>query len=449
MGSQRGNSGRVQLFPGFRRRVLPLLAAYWIACGALSAAYSTGLPLVVAAWLTPTTVMLWPVGRRFGLWYNDYRTPWFLASVLSMAGVPVAVGLLMSAPYGDGGYWVRYAALITLIACAVGLCGVFSSHRKNFGKPMRAFFRPDLIMGVNRTLAGGLASMAIGMKFIFSDAPPGDLPHGNWYAFLLVIVIGLYQLIPLRGLVKMRLTISRMVWGKGGGYGVSALKELYLLAALTGMLFAAHNFFGGVTPFTRNVLAGSTGGILTMLASGSTLVLLRAWYKRRIGDPFFVEKLRQSVTKDGILAGLLTVYLYGYVNVMVGGFPRVPNAGHTFYLTVIGLSLYAWGLTLLIPLRAWARRNQLHGVIPQMLHTILPSLEDEVRVRALAKVLNGVAGLQWNKAVEVVKIVARSLGELPQGEREKVVDSQLLALASLTAEKRAFVMKAMDAATRG
>jgi len=389
--------------------------------------------------------MLWPVGRKLGLRYTDYRTPWFIASVASMAGVPLTVGWIISTPFAD--QLTKHVAIVALISVVIGLFGVEVAHKGGFGKPVRMFFRPDLILGSNRILAGGLAALAIGMKFMFSNAPPGDTPVGNWYAFFMIIVLGLYQLIPLRGLIKLRTMVSRMVYDKYRGLGITALKEFYLIVGISLMLFAAHNFFGGVTPFSRNVLAGSSQGLAIMVISAAFVIIARSLYKRHIGDPFIKETIGQSLVKDVILAGGMSVYFYGYINVMVGR--AVFNSGPSLYLSLIGLGLYLWGLILLIPLRAWARQNQKFGLMRQMVEVMLPSLNEELRSKVMGKVVYAVSELPEERRNKMVQDMATFVGEMNQADREKVMKTQMQVLSSLSPEKRMDMMKAMDRALLG
>ncbi|MDG6933680.1 MAG: hypothetical protein JRN68_03180, partial [Nitrososphaerota archaeon] len=183
---------KLSLFPGFKNEILPLLLLYWVVAIILSLSFRSGIPLVIAGWLSPTTIMLWPVGRRVGLKYIQYRTPWFIASVLSLAGVPLSVLWIIYTPLSDQA--AEHVALVILIAVIIGLFGVEVAHARAFGKPVRMFLGPDLKVGSNRILAGGIAALVIKTKFMFPNAPPGDTPVGNWYAFFVIIALGLYQL---------------------------------------------------------------------------------------------------------------------------------------------------------------------------------------------------------------------------------------------------------------
>lgn len=434
----------IPMFPGFARKILPLLVLYWVAAVFASLSYSTGLPLVLAGWLTPTTIMLWPVGRAQGLKYRDYRTPWFVISVISMAGVPLTVLWIITTPFSDT--FLKHFALAFLIVFVIGVFGIEAAHRRAFGRPVRMFFRPDLIMGTNRILAGGLAAMAIGMKFIFSNGPPGDTPIGNWYAFFVIIILGLYQLIPARGMLKMKTMISRMLHNKKST-GLTALKEIYLIAAISLMLFGAHNFFGGVTPFTRNVLKGSSQGLALMVISGALCVILRTAYKRHIGDPFIKETYRQSVIKDSILVVFMAVYFYGLINVMVGGFPRLPNAGSMSYLNFIGMGLFIWGILLLVPVRAWARQNSKFGLMEQMMTVLIPSLPAEDRKSFMGKIIRSIADMPERMLLKIVGLQMSVLEKIPHAQRTTLMATQIEILSELTPEKRMRIMNAMDVAS--
>jgi hypothetical protein len=186
-----------------------------------------------------------------------------------------------------------------------------------------------------------------------------------------------------------------------------------------------------------------------MILAGAFMVLVRAWYKKHIGDPFFKETVSQSVWKDLILVIGMTAYFYGYVNVMVDHFPRTLNLGTNTYLSEIGLGLYLWGLILLIPLRAWARQNQQRGIIEQMVGAMLPSLDDEQRTRIMKKVLSAILDLPEHRRLKVVRSIVKTLGRMNPVDRDKVMSTQVYVLSSLPAEKRLLMIKAMDKTIMG
>ncbi len=429
----------ITMMPGFRSSVFIVLLFYWL----FTAAFTVlGQPaaLVIGSWATVTTIMLWPVGRRLNKEYASYRTNWFIIGVVSMIGIPLFGYLIISSAQPV----VKLASLVGL-ALDIGVWGIPASIKSAFSGPIRMLFRPDLIFGDGRILAGGIVAVGLGMKFVFSDMPPGNIPIGNWYALFFVIILALVHIIPLRGMWKMRNRISRLLFDRWNSYLVVVAKESYILLAVTALMFAFHNYFGGIVPFTRNVLAGSNEGLVIMVVSGLFIVLTRSWYKKyRIGDPFIVESFDQGVVKHSIFAVGLIGFIYGYLHVMLGGFPRTPNVGNDLYLSVIGLTMLAWGVILLVPVRAWAQENQRRAMMRQMVEVILPALNDNLRGKAMRKILTAVSGLAETKRLNLVKAMTSFLREMEDKDREKVVKAQLEALSSLSSNRRMAMMKAMD-----
>jgi hypothetical protein len=426
--------------PGFRR-LLPVLVIYWVLTSVITL---LGQPagLVIGSWATVTTIMLWPVGRTLGRGYFSYRAAWFVVGVGSMVGIPMFGYLIVSSPNPA----VRLLALFGL-AVDIGAWGIPASTRRAFSDPIHMFFRPDLIFGDGRLLAGGIVAIGLGMKFIFSDMPPGNVPIGNWYAIFFVILFGLIQMIPLRGMWKMRNRVSSIAFDKWDGYWITAARESYLLVAATALMFGFHNFFGGVSPLTRNVLVGSGEGLALMLASALFIVIVRPWYKKYvIGDPFLVESFGQSLVKHYILVVGLVGFVYGYLHVMLGGFPRAPNAGEDLYLSVLGLATLAWGIALLVPVRAWAQANQRSAMMGQMVQVLLPALDDQSRGAAVSKVVRAVSQLPKDARLRIVKEMLGHLGSMAGPDREKVMKALIGSVSSLPPEGRVAMMRAMDGA---
>jgi hypothetical protein len=421
--------------------MLPMLVVYWV-LALVSALLGQPAGLVIGSWATVTTIMLWPVGRTLGRVYFTYRATWFVIGVGSMVGIPL-FGYLIVSPLNPA---VRLAALFGL-AVDIGAWGIPASTRRAFSGPICMFFRPDLIFGDGRLLAGGIVAIGLGIKFIFSDMPPGNVPVGNWYALFFVILLGLIQMIPLRGMWKMRNRVSRMVFDKWGGYWMTVARESYLLLAVTALMFGFHNFFGGVPPLTKNVLVGSDEGLALMVVSALSIVVVRPWYKKYvIGDPFLVESFGQSLVKHSILGVGLVGFVYGYLHVMLGGFPRAPNAGEDLYLSVLGLATLAWGIVLLVPVRAWAQANQRSAMMGQMVQVLLPSLDDQSRGKAVGKVVRAVSQFPKDRRLKIVKEMLGYLRSMPGPDREKVMKALVWAVSSLAPEGRVAMMGAMDGA---
>ncbi len=431
----------IAMMPGFKNRILPVLIVYLVVTAAFTL-LGQPIALVIGSWATITTIMFWPVGKAVGRKYTSYRTGWFILGVGSMVGIPVFGYLIIS----SADPVVKTISLIGL-ALDIGVWGIPASTRSAFSPPLPMLFRPDLIFGDGRLLAGGIVAVGLGVKFIFSNMPPGNVPVGNWYALFFVIILALVQMIPLRGVWKMRDRISRLLFDRRDSYSVAVAKESYLLIAIAALMFSFHNFFGGVVPFTRNVLAGSNDGMAITLISAIFIIFARSWYKKyRIGDPFIVESLGQSLVKHAIFAVGLVGLVYGFLNVMLGGFPRTPNVGGDLYLTTIGLGMLVWGIILLIPIRAWAQVNQRRAMMRQMVEVLLPRLNDEQRAKTMGKVIEAVSELSEERRLKIVGDMASFIGELGAEDKEKVMKTQLQVISSLQPEKRIAIMKAMDLA---
>ncbi len=425
------------MMPGFRKRILPVLVVYW-ALTAIFALLNQPVALVIGSWATVTTIMVWPVGAPLGKAYDSYRTGWFIIGVASMVGIPLFGYLIIASTDSIA----KYAALLGL-AIDIGVWGIPASTQSAFSRPIPMLFRPDLIFGDGRILAGGIVAVGLGIVSMFG--PPGIAPKGNWYALFSVIVLALIQIIPLRGMWKMRNRLSRLLFDRWDSYLVTVAKESYLILAVIALMFSFHNFFGGVIPFTRNVLAGSNEGLAIMVGAALFMILVRSWYKKyRIGDPFIVESFRQGLVKHGILAIGLVGFLYGLVNVMMGHFPRTFNTGNFLYQSIVGAIMLAWGAMLLVPVRAWAQGNQIKALHRQMVAVVLPRLSDDLRVKAIRKVITAVSEIPEKRRDKIVKDMTAFLGEMDEKDRQKVVKTQLEVLSSLPEDERLAMMKAMD-----
>ncbi len=425
--------------PGFKNRILPVLVVYWVLT-AIFALLNQPVALVIGSWATVTTIMLWPVGAPLGRPYRSYRTAWFIIGVASMVGIPFFGYLIIASTNSV----TKYAALLGL-AVDIGAWGIPASTKRAFSRPIPMLFRPDLIFGDGRILAGGIVAVGLGLVSIFG--PPGISPKGNWYALFSVIVLALIQIIPLRGMWKMRNRLSRLLFDRWDGYLVTVAKESYLIFAIVALMFSFHNFFGGVIPFTRNVLAGSNEGLALMVVAALSVILVRSWYKKyRIGDPFMVESISQGLVKHGIFAVGLVGFLYGLVNVMMGHFPRTFNTGDFLYQSIIGAIMLAWGVILLVPVRAWAQGNQRRAMMRQMVEVLLPGLSDDMRLKAVRKVITAVLRIPEEGRARIVRDMTTFLAEMDEKDRQKVMKTQLEVLSSLPQDERLAMMKAMDSA---
>jgi len=160
------------MHPSFRKKILPLLILYWIIAVVLAI---VGQPaaLVVALWGSITTIMLWPVSEHYG-----ERQEALVRNRSPEHDRNTALWL----------YDNKRNKRDRKVCCAFGTCcryrnlGRALCMKNAFGKPVKMLFRPDLLLGDGRILAGGIVAVGLGIKLIFTNAPHGDVPIGNWYA---------------------------------------------------------------------------------------------------------------------------------------------------------------------------------------------------------------------------------------------------------------------------
>jgi hypothetical protein len=115
------------------------------------------------------------------------------------------------------------------------------------------------------------------------------------------IAFGLIQTIPLRGMLKLRMRLGRLISGRWTSWWATVAKELYLALASLAVLNGFHNVFMGRRPILDPSLLGleprsfaSAGlpGLISLLLAAAFLILVRGGYKRGIGDPFLQETPR-------------------------------------------------------------------------------------------------------------------------------------------------------------
>ncbi len=428
----------IPLFPGFLRRVLPVLAVYWFAAFFVTL---LGYPmaLVIAVWATATTIMVWPVASGHAR-YLTIRHPWFLVAVASMADIPIASYFMI----GPTSSLIKYIALISLVV-DIGIWGIAASLKRVFGKPLKMLFRPDLLFGDGRILAGSIVAIGFGMKFMFTNMPPGNVPIGQWYAIFAAMVLGLIQIIPLRGMMKMRNGMSRMLFGRMNSLWATMVHELYLVVAVFAIMFSFSNFFAGVIPFTKNIMAGSNLGLTLIIVSSLFIIIVRSLYKKyTVGDPFAFETRRQSVVKNAILAIGLVGFVYGLIIFMVGGGLRTVNTGANAYLTIMGASLLTWGVILLVFIRSWAQENRRAAITAQTVEILLPNVSEDVRRRAMSKMMPVIAHMPKERRIEVVGWMMNAMSEMPEHNRMKVMKTQMLVMSELADEERKAIMEAQN-----
>lgn len=413
------SAGALPVLVGFRHELGPALAAIWALAAILFVASRWPAWLVFALWGSVTTIMLWPVGHQLGIPYRAYRRPLFILGVLSMAALP-ALGIaleLLPSNAKEAPYLPRLAALVATV----------------------------LIM----FLVGGLPKAE----------PHLPAPNGSWWGLLFAIGLGLIQIIPLRGMLKLRMRLARVSAGRWRSWPAVAIREIYLALAALAVLYGFHNVFKGTVPLFDMTLEGledhhfadaGLPGLVSLALAGLFLVVVRGGYKRRIGDPFIRETRGQSAVKQLLfLVGIIWL-LYSFAIVMEGRpFLRAPLINTEPAPLVLGLSLFGWGLLLVGPIRYWAQRNQRLALIGQMATVLLPAMPAERRKAVMLQVMEGLSRCSAPDRVAYVSAMLDSLAAAPEDIRTLMAALRFECLAELPAETRRRLMTAMDLATVG
>jgi hypothetical protein len=123
--------------------------------------------------------MLWPVGRRLGRPYLSYRRCLFLLGVLSTAYIP-AVGFVLQSGLP---YWAK-VVLWLLLPVDLTVFAILPSLPQAIGRPIRMFFRPDILFGDGRVLCCGTVALLFGIRYLIGPHPPQGvpvaIPRWNW-----------------------------------------------------------------------------------------------------------------------------------------------------------------------------------------------------------------------------------------------------------------------------
>lgn len=458
-------SGRaLPILVGFREGLGPALVVIWVGAAVLLAATRWPAWLVFALWGSVTTIMLWPVGRRLKISYLSYRRPLFILGVLSMASLPILGVLLDILPANAKGAPVlsRTGVLLLTVAILTGF-SVIAAAPRAIGRPMPMFFRPDILFGDGRVLATGIISLGLSFRFLLGDvpavAPHLPAPNGSWWGLLFAIALGLVQIIPLRGMLKLRMRLDRTAGEGWSSWWATGVKEIYLALAALSVLYGFHNVFMGRIPIVDPSLFGlgpgvfSTAGLpglISMAGAIAFLVLVRGGYKRRIGDPFVQETPRQTAIKGALLVLGLVWLLYSWGVVMTGRpFLAAPLVNTEPEPLLVGGVLFVWGIALVGPIRAWAQRNQRVALVGQMASVLVPSLPADVQQSVLLRVMDGLSRCSGRDRVAYIRAMTGALDTADPATREAMATLRMECLALLPSANRRLLMAAMDEAAMG
>ncbi len=448
---------RLPILVGFRAEILPALLVLWTTIILAFVIWRQDFWLPMGVWATVTTLMLWPVGRHL-LWeYTTYRRPLFIVGVLSMAALPtLGFFLQLLPPTSQHEPYVPRTWVLLAVVAILTIFSVVAAARAAIGRPIGMFFRPDLLFGDGRILGTGMIALGLSMRFLFGDFPevPPHIaaPRGNWWGIAFAIVFGLLQIIPLRGMFKLRSRLARVVEGRWTGWGAIIVREGWLVLASLALLFGFHNVFMGTIPILQPSLmglnemrfpeAGLPGLISTALAA-LFIIFVRGGYKKAIGDPFIKETLRQSIVKAALfLVGFFWLF-YSFLHVMGGlSFPGKPNT--EFYPALIGWSLLVWGVLMLGPIRIWAQHNQRLAIVEQMVAVLLPAQAPKKRKEVMLKVMRALAECPAGQRMGYMRAMQRALNQAPPDVRQTMTELRMECLVDLAARERRTLMAAMD-----
>lgn len=452
------------IYPGFKGEILPAVLGLWAAL--IAAFLVTGREYLwaVLPWATVTLIMLWPVGRRLRREYLSYRTVGFVLGVVSMAYILLA-GFALETPASFG---VKSAIFFGLVA-DLTIFGIVPSLHWGIAKPIGMFFRPDLLFGDGRVLCCGMIAMVLGLRYLWGSPPmggvPWPIPRWNWYAIFFAMVAGFVPMIAVRGVLKLLMRMRRIRDGRWAGWGAVFLREALLVVTALSIGYGFHNAFMGAAPFTVPILTTDPDfwpALLITLAGAAIVIFGRGALKKAIGDPFIRETLGQSFAKQILLVAGLLLMFYGFMSLLhmdpmhtqmgVNGLRRWDNAAKIWR---VGLPLFLWGLTVLIPFRVWAQHHQRHAIVAQMAAVILPPQPAPARAQFLRSMMRALLDMPAKRRKEYLITMNRALAEAPAedraattlttvevlaelspGEQERIMESQAAALGALEQEQR-------------
>lgn len=442
----------IPIYAEFGKEVLPLLIALWgIVFGFIAFDQDRFTSLIaIAVYLTVAILMLNPVGRHFGLRYLEYRRPLFILGVLSMAYIPI-VGFIMtsSLPFlVKSIFWFFLPIDLTVFA-------FLPSLQRGIGKPMRQIFRPDFLFGDGRVLCCGLIALLFGIRYIIGPPPPANLPWAlprwDWWAIAFAMVFGFIPLIPVRGIMKLFMRMARLFENKFSGWWSIFVKEFFFVFTALGIMTGFHHVFKGWYPFNpkffEEVQAAAAEpnrlliGLSLFIFGFIWLVFVRGYYKRKIGEPFVVETVKQTYIKELLfIIGFLPLF-YGYMSLIEHHFGMLNKPS----MLAIGIPFFVWGLIMLIPLRVIAQRNQRRAIVEQMATVILPAQPPQIRRKVMTKIMEGLATCPEATRLSIMRAMREALEKYTDDETRKIMTaSQMECLAGLPDERRKILMKTMD-----
>ncbi|WP_448595345.1 hypothetical protein [Thermoflexus hugenholtzii] len=437
---------------GFVEEILPILAAGWLALligfilGGWEWAFAVGL------WGTVTLIMLWPVGRHLGRRYLSYRTVWFILGVLSMAYIP-AVGFILQ----SGLPYAIKLALWLLLPIDLTVFAIVPSLRAAIGRPIRMFFRPDLLFGDGRVLCCGTVALLFGIRYLIGPPPPEGvpvaLPKWNWWGIAFAMAFGFIPLIPLRGMTKLLMRMARLIHGKGYGWWGVILRETFLAVTILGIVLGFHHVFKGWVPFEARFWEeaheaiehrGVWPGLLLIGFGYGWLVLVRGGYKMRIGEPFIRETVLQTWIKELLYVPGIVALVPGVMLLVEGHFGKLNQPP----MLAVGIPFFLWGFLCVTAFRVLAQVNQRRALVQQMAAVVLPAMNPEDRRRILIRMMEALAEMPEGQRRDLMRAMLDALRDQLEAVRMAMAVARMEAMAALAEPQRQTLMRTMEALSR-
>ncbi|MDR7416436.1 MAG: hypothetical protein QN193_05600 [Armatimonadota bacterium] len=433
---------------GFREELLPALVALWAVLVGTWLVGGREHGVAVAIWATVTTIMLWPVGRKLGRRYLSYRAPLFILGVLSMAYIP-AMGFVLQSGLP---YWAK-VVLWVLLPVDLTLFAILPSLRQAIGRPIRMFFRPDLLFGDGRVLCCGTVALLFGIRYLIGPHPPEGvpvaIPRWNWWGIAFAMAFGFIPLIPLRGMAKLFMRMARLVRDEWYGWWGIFLKETFLAVTVLAIALGFHHVFKGIAPFdagfweeAREAMEhrGPWPGLVFLAFGYVWLVGVRGGYKKAIGEPFIRETVTQTWVKEVLYVLGVVPLVIGLMLLIEGHFGQL-NKGP---MLAVGIPFFLWGLACLTGFRVIAQVNQRQALVQQMVAVVLPAQLPGVRRKVLGKVVAALAEMPERQRLLYLRAMQEALAQAPEEVRDLMARERLEALAELPPDRRRVVMSSMD-----
>lgn len=365
-------------------------------------------------------VMIWPsAGTRR---YLAYKTPLFIASIVLELWILLG-GLALIYPDSvlDRAIWFQaFLVSFFLLTAIISLPWMAGGYRKGL------FFRPDLIFGNGAYLARGEIFVALGLKLLTTEHIAQ--PIWDWWG-LTWAVAAMVILVPLRGVVKMRMRRARMIaldsWMGPGLRAGLWVKEAFLFLGLFFLVYGFANVYMGKVPFTWTPgdPMGTGGhpewwGLAFLAAAIFILVPVRGWYKTRIPEP---PAIKQDLIKNTLLwLGFLPL-IYGFFLLFMGGCQ--PFHGFGYYNFWWGIWVSALGFLMVVPLRTVTLRDEFRGTMGIMIPRMADLPEGERRLM-MGRRLEVLAAMPDRPRKENIKLMMRIIHGLPDEARRKLVTTR-------------------------